>query len=81
MKETQTLRNRSSESVRPPIRNEDGEPRRSIIRPSHVDTRGQTHRGAQALSAGSKLRKVALEAQKVKGRVELSKLTKLNAIA
>ena len=48
---------------------------------SHVDTRGATHGGAQALSSGSKLRKLALKAQKAKGRVELSKRTKLNAVA
>ena len=48
---------------------------------SHVDTRGQTHGGAQARSTGSKLRKQVLKAQKGNYRVVLSKLTKLNAVA
>ena len=48
---------------------------------SHVDTRGQTHGGAQARSTGRELRKQAQKAQKGNDRVELSKLTKLDAVA
>ena len=46
---------------------------------SHVDTRGQTHEGAQALSAGSKLRKLALRAESKRRTLKTNK-TKLCSV-